>query len=180
MSELHELSRPFPPAFVKKAPKGKFGSYVAHSTVTERLLSIVGPFTFAVTEIIRGYAPEVKGKDKTWPARADAIVGCLATLTVTIDGREVSITEVGDVEEPAMNLDGFNLKTASSDAIKRCAMRLSLGLHLWSQADYFLDKQLEKEEEAAVSDMRGPDTAATVQEDTNTVDNSIPETEDTT
>ena len=44
--------------------------------------------------------------------------------------------------------DGARLKDAVSDAIKRCAMAIGVGLHLWSQfegkSEYFLDKQLEK------------------------------------
>jgi len=147
--QLHQLSKPFPLQFVKEAPAGKFGDYVPHSTVTERLLSIVGPFSFEVTEVLRGHAPAVIGKDGTkespaFSARDNAVVGCLATLSVTIDGNRVHITEVGDVDQPAMALDGTNLKNAASDAIKRCAMRLGLGLHLWSQEMYFLDKQMEK------------------------------------
>jgi hypothetical protein len=148
VEQLHQLSRPFPMHLVKEAPSGKFGDYVPHSTVTERLLSIVGPFDFQIMEVIRGYAPPVIGKDGTkespaFSARANAIVGCIGTLGVTIDGRQVWVSEVGDVDEPAMNHDGSNLKFAASDAIKRCAMRIGLGLHLWSQENYFLDKQLE-------------------------------------
>jgi hypothetical protein len=148
IEQLHQLSRPFPMQFVKQAPAGKFGDYVPHSTVNERLLSIVGPFDFQVTEVIRGTAPPVIGKDGTkelpaFAGRDDAVVGCIATLGVTIDGRQVWVSEVGDVDEPAMNHDGANLKFAASDAIKRCAMRIGLGLHLWSQENYFLDKQLE-------------------------------------
>ena len=147
MSDLLKLSTPFPDNLVKAAPSGKYGSYVKHSTVTERLLSIVGPFDYEVVEIVRGYAPPVKGKDgtkdkPTYPGRDNAIVGCLARLTLTIDGDTRTVTETGDVEEPAMNTDGRNLKDASSDAIKRCAMRFGLGLHLWSQGDYFLEIQL--------------------------------------
>ena len=152
MTDLHELSRPFPDHLIKPAPKGKFGSYVAHSAVTERLLSIVGPFDYEIIQVIRGLAPAVAGmhgtkEDPTYPARPDAVVACLARMTIHVDGRVVSVTEVGDVDEPAMHNDGRNLKDASSDAIKRCAMRVGLGLHLWSQTDYFLDKQLEKDEE---------------------------------
>jgi len=40
------------------------------------------------------------------------------------------------------------MKDAVSDAVKRCAMALGVGLHLWSQInntdEYFLDKQLAK------------------------------------
>jgi hypothetical protein len=120
---------------------------VSHSTVNERALSIVGPFSFEVIEVIRGHAHEVvikKGKpdERVFPAR-EAIVGCLARLTVTIDGHLTVITEAGDVEGAAAQEDGANLKEASSDAFKRCWMRTGLGLHLWSQGDYFLAKQLD-------------------------------------
>ena len=150
MSQLYELSRPFPDHLVHRAPAGKHGDYVSHSTVNERALSIVGPYSFQVVELIRGWTPDVVSKDgtKTWPSRDDAVVGCLATLTVTVDDRQVSVTEVGDVEQAAMNEDGRNAKDAASDALKRCWMRLGLGLHLWSQGEYFLDKQMEKQEAA--------------------------------
>jgi len=152
MEQLQQLAEPFPMVLVKEAPQGKFGDYVPHSTVTERLLSIVGPFTFEVIDVVRGEAPMIVGNtsdgysvdNPKYPSRQDAVVGCLATMTIMVDGREVRITEVGDVDEPAMNHDGANLKNAASDAIKRCAMRVGLGLHLWSQDKYFLDKQIAK------------------------------------
>ena len=71
------------------------------------------------------------------------VVGCLATLECMIDGDFVTITEVGDVEHPSGN-NGTNLKNAASDGIKRCAMRLGVGLSLWSQENYYLDKALAK------------------------------------
>jgi hypothetical protein len=130
MSEqLYELSRPFPQSLVKQKP-GKFAaSYVEHSVVSQRLLEVVGPHDFAIDRIVT--SPD------------GVVVGCTATLTVEVDGRRVSITEVGDVERPGDN-NGSNLKNASSDALKRCAMRLGVGLHLWSQDNYYLDKALEK------------------------------------
>jgi len=148
-----ELAAPFSGALVKRAPAGKFGSYVAHSTITERLLSVVGPYSYEVTSLIRGWTDEVvinRGKpdERVYPAR-EAVVGCIARLEVEIDGRTVAISEVGDVEGAAAQSDGANAKEASSDALKRCAMRIGLGLHLWSQGDYFLDAQLAKAANAA-------------------------------
>jgi len=143
--QLTELSTPFPKELIKQPAPGKHGTYVKHSTVNERLLSAIGPFDFEVIEVIRGRAEEVVGKNQTWAAREGAVVGCLARMTVNIDGRPTTVTEVGDVEEPAMNNDGRNAKDASSDAFKRCAMRLGLGLHLWSQEKYFLHSQLVKD-----------------------------------
>jgi len=41
------------------------------------------------------------------------------------------------------------LKDAVSDGVKRCAMRVGLGLHLWSQNDYYLDRQLADPDDVA-------------------------------
>jgi hypothetical protein len=131
MRQLRELATPFPPSLVHKAPQGKYGSYVEHSTYTERLLSIVGPYSTEVREILRG-------PDGT-------IEGVLLALTVTIDGRTVTVVEAGDCEQPGnWKTQGARMKDAMSDAIKRCCSRIGLGLHLWSQDSYFLDKQLDK------------------------------------
>jgi hypothetical protein len=131
MSQLNELARPFPASLIKSKP-GKFAaSYVEHSVISQRLLEVVGPHDFAVDRII---------------TNADGtLVGCTATLTVEVDGRRVSITEVGDVEHPSGN-NASNLKNASSDALKRCAMRLGCGLHLWSGENFYLDRALAKRE----------------------------------
>ena len=145
MSQLHELAKPFHGKYVQKAPQGKYGDYVSHSTINERLLQAVGPFSFELVQVVRGHAEEIKTKSKTYAARADAVVGVVARLTVTIDGRAVSIEEVGAEDSPAMKGDGDNLKTSMSDALKRCAMRLGLGLHLWSGDLYFLDRALERD-----------------------------------
>lgn len=142
--QVAELAKRFPSALVKQVQTGGGGraDYVSHSTINERALSIVGPFSFEVVEVVRGFAPEKKSRDgkRTWPARENAVLGCIARLTVNIDGREVVIGEIGSEDEPAMNSDSENLKNAASDAFKRCWMRTGLGLHLWSQSDYWLDK----------------------------------------
>ena len=59
MSQLRELAEPFPRALISQVSKQGHGAdYVSHSTVTERLLSIVGPFHFQVREVIYGDIPE--------------------------------------------------------------------------------------------------------------------------
>ena len=138
MNELYELSRPFPDALIRQKP-GKFAaSYVEHSVVSQRLLEVVGPHSFTV--------------DKPITNPDGVVVGCLASLECAIDGRFVRVTEVGDVEHPSQN-NGSNLKNAASDALKRCAMRLGVGLHLWSQDNYYLDKSLKKRmDDVAASD----------------------------
>jgi hypothetical protein len=123
-ADLAELARPFPTDFVER----KDGSdYVAHHVVNQRLLSIVGPFDFELVQVIRG----------------DIVVGGIWRLTCAIDGRQVRVEEVGDVGDVHnWAHDGARLKDAASDALKRCSMRLGLGLHLWAQEHYFLDQQL--------------------------------------
>ena len=148
MTQLHELSRPFPPALVKEAPQGKYGSFVAHSTVTERLLSIVGPFDQRITQILYGDNGHLEG--------------IVLEMTFTIDGNTVVVQEAGDCERPTnWPTQGARLKDAVSDGVKRCSMRIGLGLHLWSQDDYFLASQLEKQEkEEAAAPTRVEDAAA--------------------
>ena len=53
MRQLFELSRKFPKEWIKKAPKGKFGNYVPHPVITQRLLEVCGPFNWEVVELIR-------------------------------------------------------------------------------------------------------------------------------
>lgn len=143
MKQLHELSRPFPSEFVHKAPKGKFGDYIQHSVIRQRLLSVVGPYSQEVKEILR---EEVKDKDGNVKS---IVVGVVLALTIEVDGQLVTVEEAGDVENPFnWKTDGARLKDAVSDGLKRCAMAIGCGLHLWSQyegkSEYFLDKQLEK------------------------------------
>ena len=132
MTQLRDLAEPFPSKLVKQPPQGKYGSYVSHSTVNERALSIVGPFSQEVVrEIYDG----------------EFLTGVVLRVTLSIDGRQIVIEEAGDVENPeSKKTNGARLKDATSDAFKRCWMRTGLGLHLWSQDDYFLDKQLDKED----------------------------------
>jgi hypothetical protein len=129
MSQLYELSRPFPANLVKSKP-GKFAAaYVEHSVISQRLLEVVGPHSFEVKQ-------PITNPDGT-------IVGCLASLSCTIDGFPVVIVEVGDCERPG-DSNAQNLQMAASSALKRCAMRIGVGLHLWSQDNYYLDKALAK------------------------------------
>jgi hypothetical protein len=146
--DLTQLARPFPRGFIES----KDGiDYVAHHVVTQRLLSVVGPFDFELVEIIRGdvaeAAPIPNGRSRRarsgTPALHNIVVGGVWRLTCEIDGRRVRIEEIGDVGDVHnWPHDGARLKDAASDALKRCAMRLGLGLHLWAQEHYFLDRQL--------------------------------------
>ncbi len=136
MSQLSKLATPFSDRYVETKP-GKFAAaYVPHGIVTQFLLGILGPYDFHINDVVRD-------ADGT-------LTGCLCTLTVEIDGRVTSVQEVGECENPSnWKTDGARLKACASDGIKRCAMRVGLGLHLWHKKDgnYVLADILEKRKE---------------------------------
>ena len=139
------MSRVFPDKFIHKNPTG-FGDYIQHSVIRQRLLSVVGAYSQEVKHIIRETLTDKQGKD------VEVVTGVILALTVEIDGELVTVGEAGDVEQPFnWRTDGARLKDAVSDAVKRCAMAMGVGLHLWSQFDgqseYFLDEQLKKDGE---------------------------------
>jgi len=146
--QAYELARPFPPAMIEKKPGAKWSAdYVSHGSVTARLLEVLGPFDWSIAKVI---------------TNADGIaVGCIGRLEVVVDGRPVVVEEVGDCETISPN-SASNLMVASSTAIKRAAMRLGLGLHLWVGDQYYLHRSLEKRLRAAESDAapsEGKDTS---------------------
>ena len=143
--QFEQLARQLPDHMIKRAPQGKFGSYVPHYDIAQRALSVIGPHDFSVIEPIRGHAVEIQGKDKTYQARDGAIVGAICELKAVVDGQLVTIREIGTEDKPAMHHDAENLKRAASDGYKRCWMRLGLGLHLWCTDGYWLHAQIEKD-----------------------------------
>jgi hypothetical protein len=129
--QLAALAKPFPASLIQKNPTG-FGEYVKHSVVVEKLLATVGPFDFRIVREIRD-------------ADTGQICGVIGELTVEIDGRVTLIQEAGDCERMVnWPHDGARLKDACSDAIKRCAARIGVGTHLWSQDQFRLDRALER------------------------------------
>lgn len=74
-------------------------------------------------------------------------MGAVCRLTVVIDDQPVVIEDVGDCEQPHnWPHDGARLKDATSDAIKRCAARLGVGIALWAQDEAYLYEQLKSKE----------------------------------
>lgn len=131
-SQLRDLVKRIPDSYVKTKPGGFQADYVSHADIQQILLAKLGPCSQEVTRVI---------------SNAEGVVqGCVLRVTYSIDGETIVIEEAGDVERPGSN-NGSNLKNAVSDAIKRCAMRVGVGLHLWSQDNYVLDKVAQEENE---------------------------------
>lgn len=157
MSQLRDLAKPFDARLIQSKPGRSGGSYVSHGTVVERALAVLGAYSIKSVELIRGHAVEEQTKNKTFPAEDGVVVGALVTISCMVDGREIVIVEVGDVENPLQKgNDGARAKDAVSDGIKRCFMRLGLGLHLWSQDAYVLDRVLERNERSAATPPEAP------------------------
>jgi hypothetical protein len=131
MNQLTALLKPFSGKLVHSAPSGKFGDYVSHYVVEQRLLAVVGPYTWDIAQV-------VTDPDGT-------VTGCVGRLTVEVDGRRESVSGAGDVENPKVaKTNGARLKLAESDAFKRAAMRLGVALHLWAGDEFYLYKMLEE------------------------------------
>lgn len=140
---LQELAKPFPQKYIHNNPTG-FGEYIQHSVIRQRLLSVLGPYEQRVIQVFKEEMTDKQGKTKT------VTTGVVLEMTFNIGGRDVSVQEVGDVEQPFnWKTEGARMKDAVSDAVKRCAMAIGCGLHLWAQfegkSEYFLDQQLAKE-----------------------------------
>jgi hypothetical protein len=121
--QVVELARPFPPKYI--SDDGRGNAYVAHHIVTQRLIAIFGGPP--KIEVLREIYDEGR------------LTGVIMRLT-TPGG--FSVEEAGEADNPQSKTNGARAKDACSDAIKRCAMRLGLGLHLWSQGDYFLHQEM--------------------------------------
>lgn len=151
--ETHQaaaLAARVPAIFIKDAPEGKHGKYVSHDDITQIALALVGPFDFEIVEVVRGFIAEKTTKSgKLYAERQHGIVAALCRLTVDIDGRSTTIIETGEANSPDIRTDGENLKTAGSDGLKRCFMRVGLGLELWVEqgqnpSKYYLPASLAK------------------------------------
>jgi len=145
VTELRQLTKllwPFPQSAINDNPSG-YGSYVAHSVVEQRLLDVLGGVDTALVQVLRGDTADLH----------DVVVGCVLRMSATIDGRTVHVEEVGDCESPKnWPHDGARMKDAMSDAYKRCAMRLGVGLHLWAGNAFYLAEKFRRQDEEAATD----------------------------
>lgn len=130
MNQLNDLAKRLPPEYVSQKPGVNYeAKYCSHGDIQQMLLAKLGPTPQRIVEIIRDNAGQ-------------QIQGVILCMSFNIDGIQVDIEEIGECERPTEN-NALNLKNAVSDGIKRCCMRVSLGLELWTD-HYALDRSLEK------------------------------------
>jgi hypothetical protein len=137
--QLMQLARVFPDKLISKLQKKTHSEdYINHSVITQRLLQVCGPFDWDI-EVI--YGPEQKP------------IAVKGTLGIEIDGRKVSVSEIGTDQNNAGKDDGDIIKEMASDALKRAGMRIGCGTHLWAQDQYFLFAQLLKIHDLTAEDV---------------------------
>ena len=132
-----KLSKAWNKAVVKKLPVSykKDGiDYVDHTQVTQRLIALIPDVQLKAGSFIYDDYEDLEGR------RRKILTGVEYTIEGTIDGHFRSVTEVGmcdkpfEVEgrKPANN--GERAKECISDAVKRCGMRLGIGIELYDSS----------------------------------------------
>jgi len=127
--DLLKLAKKFPDKFIEKKKMGsREEDYINHAVIAQRLLSVVGAYNWDFDVITDD----------------NKVVAVKGTLTVDVDGKTVSVAGAGTPQNTSEPI-GEQIKKMESDAFKRAASKLALGLQLWAQDNYFLDVQLSKE-----------------------------------
>lgn len=137
--QLIRLAKKFPDKLISQIDKKTHKEdYINHSVITQRLLQVVGPFDWDVEVIYSENKPvAVKG-----------------TMTVNVDGKTVTVAGIGTDQNNRGKDDGDIIKEMESDALKRAAKNVGVGLHLWAQNQYFLSSQLAVDHEVSLEDVR--------------------------
>ena len=136
-NEILRLAKKFPSQLVRTIKKGnREEDYINHAVITQRLLQVLGAFSWDYEVIYE----------------ADKVVAVKGKIKAMVDGKEVSVSGTG-TETFDGDSTGEKLKKMESDALKRAAARLGVGLHLWAQDQYFLDIQLAKDIDIDIKDI---------------------------
>lgn len=127
--DILRLARKFPSQLIRTIKKGSHNEdYINHAVIAQRLLQVVGAY---------GWDWEVVYEE-------GKVVCVHGRLTADVDGKSVTVSGAG-TETYQGDTTGEKIKKMESDAFKRAAAKLGVGLHLWAQDQYFLDKQLAKD-----------------------------------
>ena len=135
--DILRLAKKFPSQLIRTIKKGSHEEdYINHAVIAQRLLQVVGAY---------GWDWEVVYED-------GKVVCVKGKLTATVDNREVTVSGAG-TETYSGDTTGEKIKKMESDAFKRASAKLGVGLHLWAQDQYFLDKQLAKDLDINLEDI---------------------------
>ena len=88
LKDLKALAKPFTALVKKGSDAGKFGDYVEHSAVNQRLLAHLGPFDQRVVEVVYDLHPEF----------GQVCTGVILGVSISIKGERMKIQAVGEGE----------------------------------------------------------------------------------
>lgn len=130
MIQLLDLAKRLPDKWIAQKPGVSYDAkYISHGDCQQALLAKLGPTSQRIVKIIHG-------TDGT------TIQGVILEMRFIIDLEQVVIEEAGECERPGDN-NALNLKMAISDGIKRCCMRVGIGLELYTE-HYDLERALQR------------------------------------
>ena len=142
-----ELSKAWNKSVVKKLPVSykKDGiDYVEHTQVTQKLIALIPDVQMELIDVFYDTHYNIDGDKLT------ILSGCTYKISGTIDGQLRSVVEAGMCDKPfesenrRVSNNGERLKESISDAIKRCGMRLGIGIELYDTNSWlsgYLDPQ---------------------------------------
>jgi hypothetical protein len=142
-----QLSKAWNKKFVKQK-KQSFGDvdYVDHTQVTQKLIALIPDLEMKLGSYVYDKIEDENGNTRKF------LTGVDYTISGTIDGEFRTVTEAGMCDKPFYNEDprkisnnGQRLKECISDAVKRCAMRLGVGIELYD-SEAWLSNYLDKDQ----------------------------------
>jgi len=136
-----------------KQKKMSYGNidYVDHTQVTQKLIALIPDVHIAISNDT-GEGGYIYDDYTTQDGDIKRVLtGVAVTVSGTIDGQYRTVTEVGMCDKPffveggkKVSNNGERAKECISDGIKRCGMRIGIGLELWDTEvwlnDYLQDK----------------------------------------
>jgi hypothetical protein len=135
-----------------KQKKQSFGdvNYVEHTQVTQKLIALIPDIKMELGSLVYDQIEDENGNSRKF------LTGVKYTISGTIDGEFRSVTEGGMCDKPFFNEDprkinnnGQRLKECISDGVKRCAMRLGVGIELYD-SESWLSNYLDQDEKEVV------------------------------
>ena len=143
-----QLSKAWNKKFVKQK-KQSFGDvdYVDHTQVTQKLIALIPDLNMNLGSVYYDKIEDDNGNQRKF------LTGCDYTISGTIDGEFRTVTEAGMCDKPffakensksPVSNNGQRLKECISDAVKRCALRLGVGVELYD-SEAWLSSYLDKD-----------------------------------
>ena len=184
------LSKKWNDKFVKKLPvsyKKEGIAYVEHTQVTQRLIAIIPDVNMEIKEMLYdNFTNPNTGEEKS------ILTGIVYKISGTIDNEFRIVEEIGMCDKPFYNpnpeknikilTNGERGKECLSDAIKRCGMRLGIGIELYESdvwlVDYLAPQPKLEKKPKATQDKKETVDPKPKQVDLNNIDDVVKEIAD--